>query len=411
LRAWSLDVSPGATPLIWLNGSAGAGKSAIAQEFATRSHKDGRLGGSFFFKRRHEERGTWNGLVATLAYQLAMFSPDLRATIQQLIEADKLLVGRTLSTQFNKLFISALKQTSSLYPHPIIIIDGLDECDHHRIQAQVLRLLIGAIRVQQLRMRLLIVSRPEPHLRDILGNTLDLCRHLELSADRSAYEDIRTYLCHEVSRIRREHSSSRISLPDSWPPQHALDHLVNKSSGIFIYASTVIRFVDDEYFHPKERLESVLRLDPQSTSPLDDLYTEILSSASHHPMLHRVLHAALGNPVLEPDPEEIDLVLDLSPGTARLCLRGLHSVLKIPPPQMSYRKGVNVMHASLQDYFYDVGRSGEWCLSLPSELGSALVSPRQTLQQGINSCLVLLKSVSDRGGPIGVQPCYIIFGV
>ncbi|KAJ7226448.1 hypothetical protein C8J57DRAFT_1093296 [Mycena rebaudengoi] len=28
----------------------------------------GRLGGSFFFKRRHTQRGTWHGLLATLAY-------------------------------------------------------------------------------------------------------------------------------------------------------------------------------------------------------------------------------------------------------------------------------------------------------------------------------------------------------
>ncbi|KAJ7235767.1 hypothetical protein C8J57DRAFT_1088693, partial [Mycena rebaudengoi] len=150
-----------------------------------------------------------------------------------------------------------------------------------------------------------------------------------------------------------------------------LDHLVHKSSGIFIYASTVVRFIDDEYFHPNERLDSVLQLDPQSTSPLDDLYTEILSSASHNPMLHRVLHAALGNVYLQPDPEENDLLLDLSPGKARLCFRGLHSVLEIPPPQMPFRRGLYVLHASLQDYFWDLGRSGARCLSLLS-LKSAL---------------------------------------
>jgi hypothetical protein len=60
---------------------------------------------------------------------------------------------------------------------------------------------------------------------------------------------------------------------------------------MFIYVKTVVQFIDDEYFHPNDRLESVLRLDPQSTTPLDDLYTEIFSSASHNPMLLHVLHA------------------------------------------------------------------------------------------------------------------------
>ncbi|KAJ7289460.1 hypothetical protein C8J57DRAFT_1628366 [Mycena rebaudengoi] len=368
LRDWTLDVSPEATPMVWLYGSAGAGKSAIAQEFAGRCHKDGRLGGSFFFKRGHAQRGTWHGLLATLAYQLAMFSPELRAAIEQVMETDKLLVGRSLSEQFNRLFIAALEQTPSLHLAPVIVIDGLDECKDHRIQVQLLRLLIGAIREQQLPVRLLIVSRPEPHLRDILANTLDICRHLSVSADESAYEDIRTYLRDEFTRIQREHFVSGMILEEPWPPQDALNYLVRQSSGMFIYAKTVIHFVDDEYFHPSDRLESVLRLEPQSTAPLDDLYTEIISSASRHPMLLRVLHAALvqREPWLEP--EEIDLLLALSPGTACLCLRGLHSVLKISPlsrPRLG-RKPVDVLHASLRDYFCDLSRSGAWCLSIPT---------------------------------------------
>jgi hypothetical protein len=243
----------------------------------------------------------------------------------------------------------------------------LDECKDHPIQAQILRLLIGAIHEQQLSLHLLIVSRPEPHLRDVLANTHDICWHLAVSPDASAYEDIRTYFCDEFARIRSEHSCSGMIREEPWPPQDTLDHLVKKSSGIFIYAKTVIRFVDDEYFHPSDRLESVLQLDPQSTAPLDDLYTEILSSASHHPMLLCVLHAGFRfSPSLKLDPEEIDLLLDLSPGTSRLCLRGLHSVLNIPPPRTFYRDYVDVLHASLRDYFCDLSRSGVWCLSIPS---------------------------------------------
>ncbi|KAJ7877282.1 hypothetical protein B0H13DRAFT_1580186, partial [Mycena leptocephala] len=100
--------------LLWLYGTAGAGKSAIAQTFAGRYNEESRLGGSFFFKRAHPQRGTWHGLLATLAYQLAMFSSDLRVVIQQAVEADKLLVGRSLSVQFKRLFILALKQITSL---------------------------------------------------------------------------------------------------------------------------------------------------------------------------------------------------------------------------------------------------------------------------------------------------------
>lgn len=371
LHRWSVNTSSEAPSLLWLHATAGAGKSAIAQTFAGICDQDGRLGGSFFFKRAHPQRGTWHGVLATLAYQLAMFSPDLCAPIQKTIEADKLLVGRALSVQFHKLFVFAFKGVTSLHRLPVVVIDGLDECEDHRIQGQILQLFIGAVQEHQIPLRILVVSRPESHLREMLSNKLDICLQLELTADESAYEDIRNYIRHEFSRIRREHSSAGTVLEDSWPPDYAIEQLVRKSSATFVYASTVVKFVDDEYFHPDDRLQKVLQLDPQSTAPLDDLYTEILSSASHHPMLLSILHVHIifcskGFPLAL---EDTDLILNLSPGTARLCLRGLASILKIPPPirpsWASYPKRVEVLHSSLHDYFHNRDRSGPWCLSSP----------------------------------------------
>jgi hypothetical protein len=204
----------------------------------------------------------------------------------------------------------------------------------------------------------------------MLSNKLDICLQLELTADKSAYEDIRNYIRHEFSRIRRERSSSGTVFEDSWPPDSAIEQLVRKSSATFVYASTVVKFVDDEYFHPDDRLQKVLQLDPQSTAPLDDLYTEILSSASRHPMFLSVLHVHIFYPQgYRLALEDTDLILNLSPGTARLCLRGLTSILKIPPPIRpswgSYVKPVEVLHSSLYDYFYNRDRSGPWCLSSP----------------------------------------------
>ncbi|KAJ7915367.1 hypothetical protein B0H13DRAFT_2000557 [Mycena leptocephala] len=369
LRRWSVNTSSEAPSLLWLHGTAGAGKSAIAQTFAGMCNQDGRLGGSFFFKCSHPQRGTWHGVFATLAYQLAMFSPDFCAPIQKTIEADKLLVGKALSVQFNKLFVLAFKEVTSLQRLPVIVIDGLDECEDHRIQGQILQLFIGAVQEHQIPLRILVVSRPESHLREMLSNKLDICLQLELTADDSAYEDIRNYIRHEFSRIRRERSSSGTVLEDPWPPDSAIEQLVRKSSATFVYASTVIKFVDDEYFHPDDRLQKMLQLDPQSTAPLDDLYTEILSLASRHPMLLSVLHVHIYHRGLCPALEDTDLVFNLSPGATRLCLRGLASILKIPSPtrplQFSFPEHVEVLHSSLHDYFHNRDRSGPWCLSSP----------------------------------------------
>ncbi|KAJ7117010.1 hypothetical protein C8R44DRAFT_556075, partial [Mycena epipterygia] len=290
LSSWSTDTNPEST-ILWLHGSAGMGKSAIAQMFAGNCQQEGRLGASFFFRRGHPKRGTWNGLVTTIAYQLAKSVPEFLSPLQQAMEADKLIVGRAIPVQFRRLIVEPFRQAPVPQIIPVIVLDGLDECTDHTVQKQILRLFIGAIQDHRLPIRLLLISRPEPHLREIIetSETLTICHPLALSADKSAYEDIRTYLRAEFSRIWSEYMASGANLGADWPTMDALDHLVQKSSGIFIYATTIVRFISNEYSHPESQLASILRLDLRSTAPLDDLYTQILSALPREDQQLRIL--------------------------------------------------------------------------------------------------------------------------
>ncbi|KAJ6527325.1 hypothetical protein DFH09DRAFT_1094824 [Mycena vulgaris] len=363
LGLWSTDTSPEST-IMWLHGCAGAGKSAIAQMFAGNIQREGRLGASFFFKRGHTKRGTWHSLIPTISYQLAMLVPALRLPIQQTVEHDKLVVGRAMAASFEQLLVKPFKNVQELQHIPVIVLDGLDECADHKVQQQILRLFIRAIRDHHLPIRLLIASRPEPHLREILEkeDTFTICRHFALSADKSAFDDIRKYLLDEFSRIHSESMDRGIDLGSDWPSPNAVNQLVRKSSATFIYATTVIRFVDDEYHHPADRLQSVLDLDPQSTAPLDDLYTQILSVVPQEQAAQqlRILHIIWRN--IEVDPEELDLLLNLRAGTCRLILRCLHSLLNVPLIRTRFgkRKAIRTLHASLGDYLSDARRSGRW---------------------------------------------------
>ncbi|KAJ7450141.1 hypothetical protein FB451DRAFT_1146427 [Mycena latifolia] len=368
LKSWSFDTSPDST-ILWLHGCAGMGKSAIAQMFAGDCQQQGHLGASFFFRRGHAKRGTWDGLFTTLAYQLAMSVPELLLPMQQAVNTDKLVVGRAMAVQFRQLLLEPLKKMPDLQFMPVIILDGLDECADHKVQQQILCLLIDGIRNHHLGIRLLIASRPEPHIREILetAEALAICRHSLLSADDSA---INIYFRDEFSRIYTEYKARGIDLGLVWPSSEEVNCLVRKSSGIFIYATTVIRFVDDEYSHPADRLASVLSLDPRSTAPLDDLYTEILSVMLHESQQLRILHAiwrGTSNSFLNMDPEQMDSQLDLRPGTSRLALRGLHSLFHVPPicARFDNPHYVRPLHASLGDYLEDSRRSGKWCVSTP----------------------------------------------
>ncbi|KAJ7678421.1 hypothetical protein B0H14DRAFT_2488800, partial [Mycena olivaceomarginata] len=144
------------------------------------------------------------------------------------------------------------------------------------------------------------------------------------------------------------------------------------SSATFIYATTVIHFIDDEYHHPADRLNSVLELDPLSTAPLDDLYTQILSLVpqEQEEQQLRILHIiCIGKEGRRgricADPEEIDILLNLRTGTCRLILRRLHSLFKMPSIQTRFGSRalgtpIGFLHASFGDYLSDTRRSRRW---------------------------------------------------
>ncbi|KAJ7801431.1 hypothetical protein B0H14DRAFT_2178219, partial [Mycena olivaceomarginata] len=134
--------------------------------------------------------------------------------------------------------------------------------------------------------------------------------------------------------------------------------LVEKSSGYFIFAATVVKFLDDKQFRPVERLDDILGsractcVSPFDT--LDHLYRQILSGV---PIYYRsqlleiltVIRAGLALVI-----SQIEQLLRLELGQIRLILRGLHSVLKLPKGD----KKIIVHHASFLDFLDDRSRSG-----------------------------------------------------
>ncbi|KAJ7262582.1 NACHT domain-containing protein [Mycena rebaudengoi] len=348
-------------PVLWLHGPAGAGKSALMRTLAEHLATSGHLGGSFFFKRGHQTRGNAQKLFATLAYQLAFNIPQMKARISNIMANIPYVVVKSMDVQLQKLVIEPCTQldTSSLIT---IIIDGLDECSDPGAQQEVLRCIGRSIRAQDsCPVQFLIASRPESHLREVFQGSLFHEIHNSFNVDQS-FEDVRTYLEDEFARIHREHHETMAGVSSPWPSPDVVKYLVDKSSGYFIYATTVIKFVDDRNFRPTEQLEA-LQDTSNSESPfsaLDQLYTQILSTV---PSRHRLLPIlqALEFFEFQLAPGGIEQLLELKPGDVQLILRGLHSVLDIPDPKHDYYwKQILVHHASFRDFLNNQSRSGEF---------------------------------------------------
>ncbi|KAF7372997.1 putative nwd2 protein [Mycena sanguinolenta] len=170
LHHWALDKNIQHN-ILWLYGPAGAGKSAIMQILARQIVDSGRLGGSFFFKRDHPTRGNGRMLFATIAYQLALHAPWLRAQISEIVERDPSIVRRDIETQMQRLISEPCRS------HPnrdrlTILIDSLDECEGpgHGIQEEILRVIrIGGSQFT-IPLRFIVASRPEPHIREMFDS-------------------------------------------------------------------------------------------------------------------------------------------------------------------------------------------------------------------------------------------------
>lgn len=171
LYRWATD--PHSTYSIhWLHGPAGAGKSAVMQTLCRQLQDAGRFGGSFFFKREHKTCGNAKVIFATLAYQLALNQHDLKTLISKRIEADPSVLARSMDVQLRTLIVEPCKLLQDA-PPSILLIDGLDECDGHKIQQELLR-LIGSIASDRC-FRILVASRPEPHIREIFKSCFPFC--------------------------------------------------------------------------------------------------------------------------------------------------------------------------------------------------------------------------------------------
>ncbi|KAJ7236333.1 hypothetical protein C8J57DRAFT_1088195 [Mycena rebaudengoi] len=350
------DNEPG-SGILWLYGPAGSGKSAVAQSFCQRL-MDGRLGGSFFFKRGHPSRGNARRLFPTIAYQLALLRPELKQIISQIIENDPAIVDRSFSKQLQD-FIIGPCQNSCLSQPVSIIIDGLDECDGEDIQREVLRSIGNVVCQERVPILFFIASRRESHIRETFAEPCLDGFHRSLNIEQS-FHDVRKYLLGEFDRVHREHQTMD-TVPFPWPSSEIVEDLVHKSSGYFLYMSTAIKFIDDTRFRPVDRLDIILGIKSSICGspfdPLDQLYHQILCGVpiDFRPQVLGILGIIASD--FDLGISGIEQLLELETGDLRLILRGLHSVIEIPEEESR----LSVHHASFLDFLNNLSRSGPFC--------------------------------------------------
>ncbi|KAM6496438.1 hypothetical protein JOM56_009144, partial [Amanita muscaria] len=352
--------------IAWLHGPAGAGKSAIAQTIA-HSNIQEKVAATFFFYRSDLSRNDGNRLFTTLAWQLAFSIPAVKPFIVDALEKQPNLPRTNVETQFDQLIVRPFQllrsqMPQSLHALPVIIIDGVDECADEKLQQRFLKVIGNAVGDGRLPLRFLVCSRPEADIQGTIDRFQPPPLFIDLAKLDDANRDIEKYLKDEFSRIASERD-----LPTLWPGEQAIQKVVFKSSGYFIFAATVIRCVDDPDNSPEAQLDVILGLKPiRSTSPfaqLDELYIKILRRQLDQDFLKTFLALLIGRSSVEIADRMSDNETNLADddGTLmKISKKELHIKLRRMRSLLSFEPHIDVYHRSFIDFLLDPSRSNQY---------------------------------------------------
>lgn len=264
-----------------------------------------------------------------------------------------------------------------------ILLDGLDECDGEEAQVLIVK-LISRFSAQHPTAPLVwvIASRPEAHLNVVFesGEVRDTYWTLTVPTNTDeACRDVEQFLRAKFKEVGQKYRDL-IPVSAPWPMERDLVRIFKAASGLFVFASTLIRFVDDPHVcDPISQLAAIVSLaEDVRTDPLSILhmfYTRILDNVpkSMLPILKLLLGWTMTGTsfVLDGDDSDYrDPLLLVSSATAfglqqhtvYAALRKLHSVIKVPAPEESGFRDIRFYHASFADYLRDPSKSGDYAI-------------------------------------------------
>ncbi|KAJ3564027.1 hypothetical protein NP233_g8557 [Leucocoprinus birnbaumii] len=384
ILAWGQRADHTAEPrrLLWLKGPAGVGKSAIAQTCAESLGR--KLAAAFFFSRPNA-RDDPNRFFTTIAYQLATNHKPYREILDALLRDNPSLVTKSIHQQFQHLIATPIRQLVEqgfVFEGQIIIIDGLDECQGHDFQRDIVQIIANSVQNQTNPFLWAFMSRPEPHLASAFAVLAEkqICGYMEITVTRDDDQELRQYLKDGLGEVQLTHS-----LLSSWLSDDDLEKLVELAAGLFIYAATVLRFIGQPSpSGPEGQLRAVLALyehtfngssprfsSKHPLSELDSFYTLIMQQIPQEilPVTLKILLATAYFPRYRDVPPAIEIakVLGLSESQLRnaLCqhLQSVLTLVTIKPREGAPELVIRFYHNSFMEFLHDESRSGSLGLS------------------------------------------------
>ncbi|THU85421.1 TPR-like protein [Dendrothele bispora CBS 962.96] len=330
-----------------LSGVAGSGKTSIAHSIAQRCFEEKLLLSSFFFHRETAGLNVPDGFITTLARDLGRVNSSIAESIAFAVEDDPALaLAHSMSHQFQKLIIEPLR----VYPVDmplLIVIDALDE----GFNKDFLTILCEDVLHLPPMIRIFVTSRPEDDImRHLSTKSSHIYRHSLDIHDSNNRNDVLIYIRHLLHEI-----AVRLKLGESWPTDDLIEELATKSEGLFIWASTVINYIEKS-LSPEDTLLSILSESTTSLAPgkkMDGLYENILGRCNWDDVgFVKGYNLLMGTIMALRTPLSISAIRVLhSTSDARLIDRIMDSTLgSLLPTSSDVSRPLQVLHLSFRDF-------------------------------------------------------------
>lgn len=328
---------------LWIKAVAGAGKSVLTAALVSQLAETERVPVLFFFFRQivaanHDPLS----LVRDWAAQILDFSPLLQRQLAPFIDEERTLDGVSLEELW-KLLLDALQSVPRVY----CIVDALDEMDSH--QTEFLHKLVSLGRQRPAAIKLLMTSRPLPHIQAILNHPSVIQIRLE---NRQLNHDISIYINHRLRQTPDLADEVRACIQTSTEA---------RAHPSFLYA----RLMLDELLKKQNILdiESVQRSLNSLAVSLEDMYNRMLYD-----------HSQRSNVPQERQLRILQLVTHASRPLRLLEIAGLADMLGLsqdgknpkdlvrascgPLLEILEDEGVSVIHHSFTEFLIDTAREG-----------------------------------------------------
>ncbi|KAG1901083.1 uncharacterized protein F5891DRAFT_1277807 [Suillus fuscotomentosus] len=238
--------------LIWLSGSPGTGKSAIAHTIASRLKNTSKLAGTFFFSRQHKDMPGMASLdffAPTLAYQISKSKHLAKDAVIQSIRSDPIILDprRSFTEQIQGLLVKPLQNLQVSWGHlepKALVIDAIDACEEGRI-CELISCLSNLLHQPHIpHLHIVITSRPLHAIDDafeVIGCEESI-HHIALD-DVDVTEDLRLLFKRALERSYRHHG---LEYPGLESDDQTIPCLADRASGRFRAASMMIRFLETD---------------------------------------------------------------------------------------------------------------------------------------------------------------------